>query len=188
MASRRDRPWCSAIASLICRPTVSSGLSEVIGSWKIIEMSLPRMRSISVSVSSSRLLPSKRIAPPTMRPGGLATRRRMDSAVTLLPQPELAHHAQRLAAAHGIGDAVDRPHDADRGEEMRLEILDLQDRLRSASRPAATPAPAIRCRLIQASDSHDFVVLACAQRNEQPAIRAQPCSVLKRPNGRRSAI
>ena len=40
----RDSPWCSAIASLICRPTVSSGLSEVIGSWKIIEMSLPRMR------------------------------------------------------------------------------------------------------------------------------------------------
>ena len=27
----------------IWRPTVNSGLSEVIGSWKIIEMSLPRM-------------------------------------------------------------------------------------------------------------------------------------------------
>ncbi len=88
IAARRDSPWCSAIASLICRPTVSSGLSEVIGSWKIIEMSLPRIASISLSLSSSRFVPSNRMAPPTIRPGGSATRRRMDSAVTLLPQPD----------------------------------------------------------------------------------------------------
>ena len=33
-------------------------------------------------------MPSKRIAPPTIRPGGSATRRSTDSAVTLLPQPD----------------------------------------------------------------------------------------------------
>src|SRR5438477_13027780 len=37
--------------------------------------------SISLSDRSSRLTPSNRMAPPTMRPGGLATRRRTDSAV-----------------------------------------------------------------------------------------------------------
>ena len=33
-------------------------------------------------------MPSKRIAPPTMRPGGVGTSRMIDSAVTLLPQPD----------------------------------------------------------------------------------------------------
>ena len=35
----------------------------------------------------SRSRPSNRIAPPTMRPGGDAISRRIDSEVTLLPQP-----------------------------------------------------------------------------------------------------
>src|SRR6266851_2116745 len=51
-------------------------------------MSLPRMASISASLSSNRLVPSNRMAPPTIRPGGSATRRRTDNAVTLLPQPD----------------------------------------------------------------------------------------------------
>src|SRR6516164_4443532 len=51
-------------------------------------MSLPRMPSISLSVRSKRLVPTKRMVPPTIRPGGSATRRRTDSAVTLLPHPD----------------------------------------------------------------------------------------------------
>jgi hypothetical protein len=39
------RPRCRSRISPICRSTVCSGLSEVIGSWKIIEMSLPRTRA-----------------------------------------------------------------------------------------------------------------------------------------------
>ena len=35
--------WWSWIASWICEPTVYTGLSEVIGSWKIIAISEPRM-------------------------------------------------------------------------------------------------------------------------------------------------
>ena len=41
-AARFDMSSCSSSASAICRPIVSTGLSEVIGSWKIIAMSLPR--------------------------------------------------------------------------------------------------------------------------------------------------
>ena len=37
--------WCRISASPICRPMVMTGLSEVIGSWKIIEISLPRTRA-----------------------------------------------------------------------------------------------------------------------------------------------
>ena len=36
-AASRDRSWCSRIASAIWSPMVSTGLSEVIGSWKIID-------------------------------------------------------------------------------------------------------------------------------------------------------
>ena len=40
----------------------------------------------------------------------------------------LADHAQRLAAAQAVGNAIDRPHDAGGREEMRVEIVDLQQR------------------------------------------------------------
>ena len=41
-AASRLRPLCRISASSICRSIVCSGLSEVIGSWKIIAMRLPR--------------------------------------------------------------------------------------------------------------------------------------------------
>ena len=67
---------------------VSTGLSEVIGSWKIIAMSRPRISRISSSVRSRRLRPWNRIRPPTMRPAGFASRRMMASEETDLPQPD----------------------------------------------------------------------------------------------------
>jgi hypothetical protein len=87
-AAARVRPWCSTRVSRICRPIVSTGLSDVIGSWKIIEISLPRIVRISASESDRRSRSPKRIEPPTMRPGGQAISRRIDIAVTLLPQPD----------------------------------------------------------------------------------------------------
>src|SRR5207344_2830564 len=66
---------------------VSDGLSEVIGSWKIIEICRPRIFSISRSLFLSRSWPSKRISPLTISPGGDGIKRRIDSEVTLLPQP-----------------------------------------------------------------------------------------------------
>ena len=72
---------------MICRPMRSTGLSEVIGSWKIMAISRPRSWRISSSerVSSSR--PSKRMLP-WMRavPGGSS--RMVASADTDLPEPD----------------------------------------------------------------------------------------------------
>ena len=108
-----------------------------------------------VSLSSSRLVPSKRIAPPTIRPGGSATRRRMDSAVTLLPQPDSPTTPSVSPAAHAVGDAVDRPHDAGGGEEMRLQIVDLEQRPRPASCPV--PCALFRPALLSfKSDTREF--------------------------------
>src|SRR6266704_954165 len=64
----------------ICSPTVNTGFSEVIGSWKIIAISLPRIRRISAGESCSRSVPSKRICPSTIFPGGSGIRRRIDKA------------------------------------------------------------------------------------------------------------
>src|SRR3981081_2702580 len=73
--------------SPIWRPTVSTGLRLVIGSWKIIEMSLPRMARISRSESCSRSFPWKRTEPAIL-PGGSGMSRISDMAVTDLPQPD----------------------------------------------------------------------------------------------------
>ncbi len=40
---------CARIASVICSPMRYTGFSDVIGSWKIIPISLPRYSCISVS-------------------------------------------------------------------------------------------------------------------------------------------
>jgi hypothetical protein len=53
-----------------CSPT-GAGLSELIGSWKIMAMRLPRTSMISSSESLVRSMPSNRIPPLSMRPGGV---------------------------------------------------------------------------------------------------------------------
>jgi hypothetical protein len=65
---------------------LSTGFRLVIGSWKIMLMSLPRMSRMARSSSVMRSRPSKRIAPATL-PGGSGIRRRIDIAVTDFPQP-----------------------------------------------------------------------------------------------------
>src|SRR6266545_1144487 len=87
-AAPRSMPLCSSSASLICRPIVKTGFSEVIGSWKIIAMSFPRTLRMSSSLSLSRSRPSKMTWPETMRPGGCGISRISDRALTLLPHPD----------------------------------------------------------------------------------------------------
>ena len=74
--------------SVICVPIVSVGFSDVIGSWKIIAISRPRMSSSSRSFSPSG--PGRRTAPrrETIFAGGFGSRPMIESAVTDLPQPD----------------------------------------------------------------------------------------------------
>ena len=67
---------------------VKTGFRLVIGSWKIMEMRLPRTLRIAASESFSRSVVPRRTAPPTMRPGGSGISRRIESDVTVLPQPD----------------------------------------------------------------------------------------------------
>ena len=78
--------WVSR-ASLIWRPIVSTGFRLVIGSWKIIAMSRPRILRSASSGSVRRSRPSN-IAVPAVT---LPARERMPSRareVTLFPQPD----------------------------------------------------------------------------------------------------
>ena len=78
----------STRASMICSPHVYTGFNAVIGSWKIIEISLPRIARICSLVSGTRSRPLNRIRPPTILPGGCGMSFSMERAVTLLPLPD----------------------------------------------------------------------------------------------------
>ena len=81
-------PWCSNRISPICFSIVCSGLSEVIGSWKMMVMSLPRTWRISLSESGSRSRPLNRIEPEGCCADGYGNSFITDSAVTDLPEPD----------------------------------------------------------------------------------------------------
>src|SRR5688500_10117671 len=74
-------------ASATWSPTVNAGLSEVIGSWKIIAIWSPRRSRRRAGDAFSRSSPSSSTSPAIL-PGGVGTRPMIDSAVTLFPQPD----------------------------------------------------------------------------------------------------
>ena len=78
--------WSSSV-SVNCLPMVSTGLSDVIGSWNTIPMSLPRTFRICALESCRRSRPSKMTSPATILPGGSGISPMIESALTLLPQP-----------------------------------------------------------------------------------------------------
>ena len=92
-ACARLRPRWTTSPSASCSPTVNTGLSDVIGSWKIIPISLPRTSRITSAGCRARsmrpFLPaSNRIRPSAMRPPPNSTSRISDSELTDLPDPD----------------------------------------------------------------------------------------------------
>ena len=112
---------CSSSTSPIWLPTVYSGFSAVIGSWKIIAMRLPRRPRIWRSLLASRSSPSKRIAPLVV---ALSTSRSTDSAVIDLPEPDSPTSANFSPARDGERDVVDDGAVA----EAHPQVLDFQQR------------------------------------------------------------
>src|ERR1035437_489208 len=79
---------CARMVSTSCSSIVSTGFRLVIGSWKIMAISLPRRPRMSTSGSFVRSTSSNRTWPPSMRPAGCGSRRMIARLVTLLPQPD----------------------------------------------------------------------------------------------------
>ena len=70
-----------------CRPIVCTGFSEVIGSWKIIAMSLPRMSRNRPCFIFSRSSPLNR-ASPLVIAEAFGFRPMIVRHVTLFPEPD----------------------------------------------------------------------------------------------------
>ena len=79
---------CVSSASRIWRPIVSTGFRLVIGSWKIIAISRPRIPRSSSSESWSRSRPPKSAVPVGDAARARAGSRAARATVTLLPQPD----------------------------------------------------------------------------------------------------
>jgi len=87
-ASAGDRLVWASMDSMSWRPIDSTGFSEVIGSWKIMAMRLPRMRRICRSLSRARSVSPRRMAPADMRAAGCGRSCMIASDVIDLPEPD----------------------------------------------------------------------------------------------------
>jgi hypothetical protein len=86
-AAAREAPLWRVSTSAICEPTVKAGLRLVIGSWKIIDMRLPRMRAMLAIGQRHQIDAAERHA--LCRAMTAAGKQLMTaSAVTDLPQPD----------------------------------------------------------------------------------------------------
>ena len=106
--------------SAICLPIFMTGLSDVIGSWKIIAISAPQMSRRSLQAHGGELHALEAhgaLRGSTLRRG---SRPMIERERIVLPEPGLADDAERAAAVEREADAVDGPDDAERGlEEVR---------------------------------------------------------------------
>ncbi len=82
------RSVCRRRLSSIWKPTVQTGLSEVIGSWKIMAAVLPRTSRIARSDRLSSSRPASRSRRARTTAGGSGRSRITARAVRLLPQPD----------------------------------------------------------------------------------------------------
>jgi hypothetical protein len=83
-----ESPRCFCRLSVIWRPTLIVGSSEVIGSWKTIAIFDPRIVCIRCSESLRRSCPSKIASPPLIKVFASGRRRIRLLAVTVLPEPD----------------------------------------------------------------------------------------------------
>ena len=117
-------PRCSSRISPICFSIVCSGLSEVIGSWKMMVMSLPRTSRISRSGMRQQFAALEHDR------AGRMVRRRIGQQLHhrqrrhRLAGAGLADQRHRLALADVERHAVDRQHLAARPAEGDGEIAD----------------------------------------------------------------
>ena len=156
-AALRSRPKCVSSASRICRPIVSTGFRLVIGSWKIIAISRPRISRSSGRSSCEQVAALEaRACRSVTRPA----RGRMPSSaseVTLLPQPDSPTIPSVSPGAIVERDAVDGVDRAAVGPELDAQVVDrrgaAQTRPRSfGSSASRRPSP---IRLKPSTEMHD---------------------------------
>ena len=107
---------------------VKTGLSAVIGSWKIKPISAPRTRRISGSDSASRSRPLKRDAGRQLSVPARCTSRMIDIAVTDLPLPDSPTRPSVSPAAISKLTSIHRRGGATGQVEDGGQVADREDR------------------------------------------------------------
>ena len=117
---RATRCSCAVIASPSARRCAAPGSASSSGPGRPSRCGGRACARSSPRAAPTRSCPSKRIEPPTMRPGG-STRPRSEKPVTVLPEPDSPTRPS-TSPARAEGHAVHRLHHAGAGEEMRREV------------------------------------------------------------------
>ena len=187
-AAASPSPWCSFRISPICRSMVCSGLSEVIGSWKIMrDVVAAHACAAPCSLAASRSLPLNRISPVGCAAGGIGQELQHRQRRDRLARAGLADQRHRLALGDVEGDALDRHGVAAALAEGDAEILDGEEggsrsrarcrsfacaaglqhlRVEIVEKRAKSPSSSHRCHHRLASVRHDSVDM----RQELPAV------------------
>ncbi len=129
----RHRLVPDGLADLV--PDSETGLSEVIGSWKIIAMSSPRDRDAAPS-TLQEIHPLEDCLSAYVLPGGIGISPSMRGTADALPRSRFPRDPEGLPPADGERETVDRLDNAFFDREVDDEILYRQCRLRPA--PAAS--------------------------------------------------
>ncbi len=171
-AAPRRALWRS-ITSRTWRPTVSTGLRAVEGSWKIIATRLPRTARIAASGSASRSWPVE----PHLAPGDARHLRQQaqdGERGHRLAAARLAHQREALARADLEVHAVHRAQHALGRVELRVQARDCEgahtrtrgskpSRTASANRFAASTSANMKTKAA-ASDHHTIGSRAISRR------------------------
>ena len=121
--------WCSRTASVIWSPIRITGLSEVIGSWKIIDIRLPRMPRIVSSSSAEQVGAFQRDGAADDLAGRVRHQPHDGERGHALAAAGFADDRQRLAAADVERDVVDRLEQPGIGEEHCFQVLHVEDQI-----------------------------------------------------------
>ena len=106
----------------------NTGLSEVIGSWKIIAISFAPDPAHRLRVKAEEVTP----LPEDLAPDDLAGGRRYETENRerrhTLPASRFTHHPERPAGAYRKAHPIDRPGEALVGHELGLQIPYVEER------------------------------------------------------------
>ena len=102
------------------------GFSEVIGSWKIIEMRRPRILRTSSSGNNRRSCPSNRTSPPTILSGRIRDQTDDRKVGNGFSGARLADNSDCFAAPDCEADAIDRFDGAVFGAEVGPQVFDFE--------------------------------------------------------------
>ena len=152
VAVLRVMPRWACSGSVICLPIFISGFSEVIGSWKIIAISLPQNWRICLGGEAERCPALEADRARALDVAASASRPMIERDEDRLARAGLADDAERLPALERERHAVDGPHDAAWRLEVRAQVGDLEQRAglglgrRPVSRAGSVTAPPPGCR------------------------------------------